>query len=436
MKLTSLKTSAVILLLFCTCYQNVLAANWEWGTNLALVSAWNDNPALSVNPTSTFRMVAIYTCEFSRLTPNSTFNFRPKVTRDYYPDEKFEDLQTTDFFLPGSYALLRQRTNWSLGYNLSRQSVLSDESTIADDGGLSNINADDIIYRASLAPGMTWSISPKDQINISFSAFVTDYDLEFTRRADSIGGGINGSYSRSLTTRQSIGISASSSKFESENKTILSVPTVPPTDPPTRIAFLAKIDNDSNAESLSFDYKFQISQTSKLNLKFGLQKTETDNSVINLETGLPIGLGIETSTFESTKFNIGYNKTTERGKFDVQLSRRVSPAATGQPQDRYEMLFTGDTRLTQKLTGKWRILVFEQQNILLAETEGTLNRKTRFFSTDLILSWAFNRKWSISTKYNYRYRDRDAGINSDEQITAKGNAINVGITYKWKQIQK
>ncbi len=436
MKLTSLKTSAVILLLFCTCYQNVLAANWEWGTNLGLTSAWNDNPALSVNPTSTFRMVAIYNGEFSRLTPNSTFTFRPRVTRDYYPDKKFEDLQTTDFFLPGNYALSRQKTNWGLGYNLSRQSVLSDESTIADDGGLSNINADDIIYRASLAPGMTWSISPKDQISISFSAFVTDYDLELTRRADSIGGGINGSYSRSLTTRQSIGISASSSKFESENKTFLSVPAVPPTDPPTRIIFLAKIDNDSNAESLSFDYKFQISETSKLNLNLGLQKTETDNSVINLETGLPIDFGIGTSTFESTKYNIGYQKTTETGKFDVRLSRRVSPAANGQPQDRYEMRFTGDTKLAQKLTGKWEILVFEQQNILLAETEGTLNRKTRYFSTDLSLSWAFNRKWSINARYQYRYRDRDAGINSDEQITAKSNAINVGITYKWKQIQK
>jgi len=430
---TSLKTSAVILLLFCTCYQTVLAANWEWGTDLGLTSAWNDNPALSVNPISTFRMVAIYNGEVSRLTPNSTFNFRPRVTRDYYPDKQFEDLQTTDFFLPGSYALRRQRTNWSLGYNLSRQSVLSDESTIADDGGLSNINADDILYRASLAPGMTWFISPKDQISISFSAFVTDYDLEFTRRADSIGGGINGSYSRSLTTRQSIGISASSSKFESENKTFLFIQPDPLADP---IRFLAKIDNDSNTESLSFDYKFQISQTSKLNLNLGLQKTETDNSVINLETGLPIDFGIGTSTFESTKYNIGYQKTTETGKFDVRLSRRVSPAANGQPQDRYEMRFTGDTKLTQKLTGRWQILVFEQQNILLAETEGTLNRKTRYLSTDLSLSWAFTRKWSINAKYQYRYRDRDAGINSDEQITAKGNAINVGIRYKWKQIQK
>jgi hypothetical protein len=233
-----------------------------------------------------------------------------------------------------------------------------------------------------------------------------------------------------------IGVSASSSKFESENKTFLSVPAVPPTDPPTRIAFLAKIENDSNAESLSLDYKFQISLTSKLNLKFGLQKTETDNSIISLETGLPIDFGIGASTFESTKYDIGYQKTTERGKFNVRLSRKVSPAANGQPQDRYEMLFTGDTKLTQKLTGEWRVLVFEQQNILLAETEGTLNRKTRYFSTDLSLSWAFNRKWSINANYRYRYRDRDAGINSDEQVTTNGNSINVGIRYTWKQIQK
>jgi opacity protein-like surface antigen len=432
MLITLKNSAATILLLFCTCYQNVLASNWEWGSDFGLAAAWNDNPALSVRQTSTFRMVAIYNGEFSRLTPNSTLNFRPRVTRDYYPDKQFKDLQSTDFFLPGSYTLGRQRTNWNLGYNLSRQSVLSDESTLQDDGDFSQLSADDTVYRASLAPGMLWTLSLKDQINIGLTASVTDYDLEFTRRADAKGLGITGSYSRVLTTRQSIGVSASSTEFESENKTFL--PTFPPTDPAT--AFLARIDNDSNSESFTFDYKFQISPTSLLKLNFGLQKTGTDNSVINLETGLPIDSGLGNTSFESTKYNVEYQKNTERGKFNIQLARRVTPATNGQPQDRYEIRFIGETKLSQRLAGKWRFLASEQQNIILAETEGTLNRKNRFATAELGLSWAFTRKWSIRGNYRYRYRDRDQGINSDETTTANSNAISVSVNYKWKKIQK
>jgi hypothetical protein len=433
--LTNLKTPAVILLLLCICQQNVLAGNWEWGSDLGLASAWNDNPTLNSNATSTFRMVAIYNGEFSRSTPSSSINFRPKVTSDYYPDSQFQQLQSTDFFLPGSFRLTRPRTNWNLGYNLTRQSVLSDETTLADDGTLSNLNADDTVYRVSLSPGMFWTMSPKDQLSISVSLSATDYEKEFTRRADSTGGAIFASYSRSLTSRQSIGVTASTSKFDSDNETFIGIPTSPPTDPPTSTATLAKIDNTSTSESLSLDYKYKLSRTSLLNISFGLQKTETDNSLINLETGLPAGPERGPSTFESTRYNIGYTKSTERGNFGITGSRSVAASANGQPQDRYEMGFSGSTKLTQRLSGSWRLSASQQQNIILAATDGTFESKNRFYSARLGLNWRISRKWSIRGNYIYRYRDQDTGINSTESITTNSNAISAGISYVWKEIQ-
>ena len=86
------------------------AANWNYGTRVGLSSEWNDNPALQDDRfdfDSTFKFLAVYEGDFERRDDNTTLSFRPRVTRDYYPDSQFSNLETTDFFLPGSFSLRR-----------------------------------------------------------------------------------------------------------------------------------------------------------------------------------------------------------------------------------------------------------------------------------------------------------------------------------------
>ena len=423
-------TALVAILLACICSRTALAANWEWGSDLSVAANWNDNPALaddSRDPAATFRVVAAYNGQIERLSSGSSWVFSPRVTRDFYPDKEFKDLESTDLFLPGSYRKLGSRTNLGLAFNLSRQNVLSDEQTISDTGA-NQLNADDIVYRASLSPSFSWVVTEKDQVSFALTANITDYDLEFSNRADSKAAGINGSYSRTLTQRQSLGFSASANKFASDNKRLFAL-GIPPALVPV------EINNESSQESLTLDYGFSINATSKLGVSYGFQSSSTDNEITELATGLPIPIG-STTEFKSSTYNISYKKTTERGEFNVVASRRIVPSTNGQPQDRYDIGFRGKTQLSKKLNGEWNLSAFEQQNIVLSATDGELNRKTRYYNADFRLIWAFDRKWRINGTYRIRHRDRDSVINSEDSITATSNHVLVGITYRWKTIQK
>ena len=136
----------------------------------------------------------------------------------------------------------------------------------------------------------------------------------------------------------------------------------------------------------------------------------------------------------------GYDKVTERGRFKIAAARRVQPNTNGQPQDRYDLRFNGKSRLTPKLNLDWKFLVWQQQAIALQaiseEENEELTLKTLFFSGILQLNWSLTRKWALSGRYTYRQRDRDAGINSEEQFSATGNQLYFGMTYVWKDIQR
>jgi hypothetical protein len=405
--------------------QNAVADNWEWGSAFGLSSNWNDNATLSAfNAISTFRWLITYNGEFSRLSPNSVLSFRPRITQDFYPDKDKKDLQSLDFFLPGSYRLSRQRTSWNLGYNLSRQSVLSDETTL-DNGGINQLNADDQVYRASLSPNLSWNVSLKDQLLLGFSVNATEYTLKDTNRADSLAGGLNTSYLRNITERQTVGFTASYFEYKSDNTRLVLLDNPP--NPPAVIEI--EVINKSNSSTLTLDYSLKTSITSSLNVSFGLQNSEVTNTVSETSTGQVISEA--TTPFKSTTYNISFRKALEQGGFNINLGRSVSPAANGQPQDNYRITLSGDAKLTEKLTGKLVLRASQQEAIVLAATDGAFSRKNRNYNADLSLSWAYTRKWSISANYRFRFADRDAGLNSSA-TTAQSNSVSLGINYKWK----
>jgi hypothetical protein len=415
-----------------------MAANWEWGSRFALNANWSDNPALADDardPVSTFRMVASYRGRFERLSPGNNFRIEPRVTRDYYPDREFAKLESTDIFLPGSYNHTRRRTSWNLGYNLSRQNVLSDATTISE-GGANQLNADDLVYRASLSPSMSWQVSERDQLLIGLSANATDFDKDFTNRSDQIGTNISATYTRQVTERQDFGFSAFSFSSEAERLNfVIQNPLLCNSNVAIETCI---IETDGDSTSFTLNYGYNISSTGKVFVKGGLQSTETTTGGTVVATGEQVTL--DPFEFKSTTYDIGYDKVTEGGDFRIAASRRVQPNTNGQPQDRYDLRFIGDTKLSQKLDFDWNFLIWQQQAIALRaineELDEEIKRKTVFFSGTLQLNWTLTRKWRLNGRYTYRQRDRDTGINSDEQDKATGNQLFFGVTYIWKQIQR
>ncbi len=411
------------------------AGNWAWGSNVGVNSVWNDNPALAddaLDPRSTFRFLATYNGEFTRLAANNSFAFTPRITRDYYPDKDFQELESTNIFLPSNFTWSRPRTNFALALNLSRQNILSDEASLADGTNVSFLNADDTLYVASIAPSFSWTVTERDQVLLNVSAATNNYDLDFTNRADSDTAATQFTYLRSVTSTQSLGFTASAFTLNSERLSLFGLPL--PTVPPTFQVVEARVENQSDSTSITLDYNFDLSSRTRFTLKFGLQDTNTDNTIVATDTGEI--LATNEFPFESTTYNLAFLRALESGEYRVTLGRTVTPATNGQPQDRYELGFNGDLRHSRKLSSRWRFLLWQQQNVVLSATDGGFSRKTRFFSGEYTLSWQITQKWRLNGLYRYRYRSRDASINDMTRFTANSNELLVGITYIWKSFER
>jgi hypothetical protein len=380
-------------------------------------------------------MLAVYNGDIVRLSPSSTLQIDPKVTRDYYPDSKQKDLQSTDLFLPGRYRVRGRRTSSFLSWNLSRQNVLSDETTVSEDTGIVSpeLNADDTVYRASLSPGLSWIVNETDQLALNFSAFVTKYDLPFTNRADSIGGLGGFSYSKGLTERQSLGFSALYNQLKSDNTSF----RVFFFDPSTPTIVLTERITNASSTSFTLDYTYKLSDTGALSLKAGLQSSTSEIESTVIDTDPPIALPAFEQTFDSTTFDIIYRKTLRRGEYSLNASRRVSANVAGQPQDRYDLIFRGNLDWSKKLSTQWIVRAWQQQNIIAAEA-GIDAGKTTFFGADLRFNWQYTQRWSFVGRYAYQYRERPERIFNDvqQQDTAQSHRITLGFNYKFKQFRR
>ncbi len=460
----AIRIPAYSLLLLCI-NGPALAGAWDWGADASINSNYNSNPTLRPDDDprkqSTFRFIATYKMDIEQKSASSKFRFRPRVTRDYYPDRQFSDLDSTDFFLPGSASLIRPTTRWNLAFNASRQNVLSNETTIAEgEGTPGSFRADDIQYIFSLAPNVTWSMTPRDQLTVSATAVIVDFDLDYTGRSDFDIYSLNTSYRRSVTERQQLGLTAFVTRIESEGincrvNSNADNPTPPVTEPctifdnPSRVNAVNQNETDSNG--FTVDYRYSWSETVSLVARIGLQSSDSvltvndadGNSIVGeiilLPDGRISGTEVEEilSTFESTTYNISLDRKMERYEFTLGANRRVTPSQLGTPQDRYQLTLDGKYKWTEKLTFIYRLVAWEQQSIFLSGVDNDeLERKTRFFSGNFRLSWSFHRDWAVNGGYIYRYRDRDAGINSLNTVTSTSNALSIGFNYKFRSLKR
>jgi hypothetical protein len=422
----------------------VHAAVWNYGTQIGLSSDWNDNPALAndtVDTESTFRFLASYDGNFERRSYDKVLSFRPTVTTDYYTDSQFSNLQTTNFFLPGSFSIQRPTRQWALGFNASQQSVLSNEESISQGATASLLGSDDTVTQLSLSPGLTWIFSEQDEFSINLDYAITDYDLDFTDRTDSstIAGVF--SYRRSLNERNTLGMTALYSSSDADRKTRVPVEVVPPTDPPTFQIEEGKIDVNSSSSFVTADYTYVVNEISSLRMSYGLQAATTDSVTSINSTGARRSTG--ELTFDSTTYNIEYSSEGPRSNFSIAAIRTVTLDITsGQPQDRDEARLRGNYSITNRLTGSWRIVYWQQEPvalIVLDENNTPINfrNEQKFVEAETGLSWNLTTKWYLDGRYQYRQRTNDQTFgNRNLDLEAVSNNITIGIRYLWKEIPR
>lgn len=445
MRLYLVFVSSCAALLAAAALSTAHAAVWNYGTRVGLSSDWNDNPSLaddSFDNDSTFRFLATYDGDFERRDDNSILTFRPRVTRDYYPDSQFSNLETTDLFLPGSFNLQRPTRSWTLGFNAAQQSILSSEEVTSQGITVGLLQSNDKLTRLSLAPGLIWRLSERDELAFGLNYGLSDYDLEFTGRSDSTVVGGNTSYRRSLNERHTVGITALISSSDADRKARIPIPVDPPTNPPTidRIE-LGEVITDSSSSFITADYSYALSNTSSLNLSYGLQDATTETSTSINSTGESISTG--SLDFSSTTYNVVYQTEGMRSKYSMAASRTVSLDITnGQPQDRDELRFEGEYEITERLLGSWRIIVWQQEAIALTTLDENdvpidIRSKPKYADATARLSWTLTRKWRLTGAYQYRRRTNDQRFGDNNfNLKAVSNSISMGITYIWKEMPR
>jgi hypothetical protein len=458
--------SLVILLL--SSYNPALASAWDWGSNISISSVYNDNPTLrddDLKIEETFRFLAAYEMDMRRTAANSSFTFNPRVTRDYYPDSDKSDLESTDFFLNGSYRFNRPTFNWGLTASVDRQNVLSNDNSVAQSGSANNtFRADDILYSYRISPSFTWLVNNRDQITFGVSARKTEFDLDYTGRSDVESYSFNASYVRTLTLRQQVGITGSVSHSNAEGTSCrLDInffynpgnPQPPVFEPCTNFNDPTIVNafnrNETDGYNLSLDYNYKWSETVSLKARYGLQSSDSSQIVRDAD-GVTLLVDFDTidentntadpvdeinTTFESTTYDISLTQQFETADYKINLNRGVTPSQAGTPQDRYQVGFNLNAKLSSRLTSGLKLTAWEQESILLASDENNTNieRKTRYFQSEMRLSWSFTRKLSMNGTYTYRYRDRD-GVGNTDATTSTSNAINLNLNYKFKEMQR
>jgi hypothetical protein len=440
---------------------------WDWDAKMSLGGNYNNNPTLNSNVERTselFRFVAAYEMDIERYAQGSSLTLTPRITRDYYPDRTKSDLESTDLFLRGNYSRNNARSSYGLSFNVSRQNVLSSDSSVLEgSNGPNDFRADDIRYSFGLAPRGSLFITPRDQLLFGATLNMTRFELDYSGRSDFETGGLSGSYSHQLNSRQKIGFSGFYNLSRSEGtscRTDLNAEAgnKPLPQPPntncdrTFSPYLvsATNENESNGLNLSLDYSFDVSPTLALGASVGIQNT---NSTLTIEDSNGATILIDPNTcdpngditscqplvesetdFSSTSYNIKVKKLTEKTTYQASASRSVSASQLGTPQDRYKIGLTAKTELTSRFNSDINLAVSRQQSIILAaEDSSSTELFTYFYSAQLKFTYTLNRRWNISGTYKFKYRDKDQLVN--EPLTAQGSSIGLGMGYKFKRKQ-
>ena len=302
---------------------------------------------------------------------------------------------------------------------------------------------DDKRQLVSLSPNFSWQISPGDQISIGATRSETDYDLDFTGRADLEYNTASLSYQRSLSERQSLGLVAGAYTNKSEQFQFILTPTT--------------ATNNTDGTNLNIDYNYSITEDMNLALRFGRQKSDSATSggliATNLNSATALlgvncaniseDIGAEpipgsglllflytdcTRKFKSTQYRLDLTKRFERTEFTFGVFQSIVPGSTGVPQERLQVSVRGTHQPTEKVSLSGRLTANDQTSIGF----DNLTRESRNLRADISADWLLTRRWAIGTLYVYRNRKRDSALANQIELNADSNEIGFYIRYKWE----
>jgi len=431
------KTCLTLLIALLLTSQAGYAGPWEIKPRASGTIRYEDNPALipkSRKPLDAYSTVTSLEATVEKLETDSSIYITPLIRQFYYPDNKYSELNGTEYFLVADYEKRGNTIRWAANFRFDNIRAITSEDSDPNDPGQSGsgtfLKLDDRVETLSFTPRASWSITERDLVDATLGATRVDQIKHFSPRADydyifaALG------YRRALAQRHILGLQANSSLNKAERSYQYClvgffptpVDSCLPSNKDRVVTGIAK--QEFTGHSINATYEFTISENTDLKAEYGWQETDIDGLTTETIPAFPDVPRIipAESSFKSNTYLLQISHSGLRTDWQINASRDVQPSSEGNAADKIQGQASLTYRLTRRLAANVALLFYEQ-----TQQSAVRSYKNRYFRGDFGLIWKMDKDMSLRLGYIRRNRDQnDLDTNSDHS----SNTIQVTIDYR------
>jgi len=358
--------------------------SWDFEPGVRLGLFYEDNVRLSVrNPESSPGGIAEAYGLLSRSTEASDLSVRAGAISRYYVD--VSELDTTDGSLEAAWAYRTERSEFGLGASFLYDSTLTSEEETT---GL--VQDRKRRKRFEIAPTWQYNVSERARLGANFSFVDVSYedvpqivltDYQFASL------GLTGEYD--LTERTDLVGRLTFEQYDPE----------------------AQVFGRTQSSGAEAGFNYQISERTTLTALGGVRYAETDS-------GIP---GQEDDSSTGPIFEVELQRDYEPGSIGIVIGRSLLPSGRGRLLDTTRAVLTVSRPVTERLTGRLRVLGVRNRN----EAGGATFNDRDYLLIAPGVRWQLGQSTWLDLSYRYRTQDRE-NVGS-----AESNGLFLGFTHDW-----
>lgn len=356
-----------------------LAAGWVADFSLDANATYDDNFLMNNQDQESWIYTLKPEASLIYASPVMTSELQTSLALKRYSEFDQFDSEDPAFNWKNSYQ--RQRSTWSLDFGYSEN---SQRDLAEDDTGQFDSNT--IVETVYANPGVTYRITEKDDLGISFNYTERDYDQNDFFENDNQTVSIN--WQRELNESLSTTVTVSGSQYSAER------------------ASTSNIETDYERATVGFIYRYSEGTT----ISGSTGYFQSDSREV---TGQPAVLIVETDN-TGLLLNLSVDHSQQKNKWSLSLSRSLYPSSQGNVEERdsvggaFERELSG--RSSAGISFIWHETSFE-----MAERE-SINISPYYH-------YRLTERLKLQTSYIFRSFDRQI---SDK---VESNRLKIGLRY-------
>ena len=316
------------------------------------------------------------------VTPVIKSELEAKIAVKRYSE--FEQFDSEDPSLNWKNSYKKERSTWTMdfGYSENSQRDVADQDT-------GQFDSNTLVETINVNPGVSFRVTEKDDIGISFSYIERDYDEEDFSDNDNQTVGLN--WQHKIDEVLSTTVNLSDSQYSADRPNVFS--------------------NDTDYKKLNVGFIYKHSDSTDINGSVGYFQSDSQKKIISG----PV-LGVENTENTGLLLNLGMNYSQEKNDWSFHLSRGLYPSSQGEVEERDSAGLGFEHNFTSRSSSGL--------NISWSSTDSlTDNRDSLTVSP--YYHYRMTEKLKLQTSYVFRSFDR--------QIDTKveSNRVKIGLRYSF-----